>query len=107
MSIVETKNWQAYKHQAVEAQGATLLISGDVTIAGSAVEVSLVVSRRQDRSNNLNVDLVLEEQGPAVEGLTEKSVSLSLPGHQDVPFVHIIHEKKIVATIATIALSKD
>ena len=102
MNLVDSKNWKAHKNQMPSTDGPTLVVSGDVTVANSAVEASLKVSRRQDRSNALNLDLVLEEKGIGLTALTESSVSLTLPGYQDTPWIYIIHDNKMVAHITQI-----
>jgi len=102
MNLINSKNWKAHKNQMPSTEGPTLVVSGNVTVANSAVEASLKVSRRQDRSNALNLDLVLEEKGIGLTALTDKTVSLTLPGYQDTPWIYIIHDKKIVAHITQI-----
>lgn len=100
--LIDSKNWKAHKNQMPSTTGPTLVISGDVTVSNSAVNASLKVSRRQDRSNALNLDLVLEEVGGGWQAHTEKPVSLILPGYQETPWVYIIHDNKIVAHITQI-----
>lgn len=102
MKLIDSNNWKAHKNQMPSTTGTTLVISGDVTVSNSAVEASLKVSRRQDRSNGLNLDLVLEEKGIGLTALTDKTVSLILPGYQDTPWVYIIHDNKVVAHITQI-----
>lgn len=101
--LIDSKSWKAHKNQMPSTTGPTLVVSGDVTVPYSTVEASLKVSRRQDRSNALNLDLVLEDSGEiGLQVETETSVSLTLPGYQDTPWVYIIHDNKIVAHITQI-----
>ena len=102
MSLIDSKNWHARKNKMPSLEGSTLVITGEVTVANSAVEASLKVSRRQDRSNGLNVDVVLVEKGVGLSVLTEKAVSLTLQGHQDTTLVQIIHDGKVVGSVPQI-----
>ena len=102
MSLIDSKNWQARKNKMPSLDGPTLVITGDVTVANSAVEASLRLSRLQDRSFGLNVDLVLVEKGVGLAVLTEKSVSLTVPRYQETTIVQIIHDEKIVGSVLQI-----
>lgn len=102
MSLIDSKNWQARKNKMPSPDGPTFVITGDVTVANSAVEACLQLSRIQDRSLGLNVDLVLVEKGVGLAVLTEKSVSLTVPGYQESTHVKIIHDGKVVGSVLQI-----
>jgi hypothetical protein len=99
MNVIDSKNWSARINVMPSVEGPTLTVFGTVIVANSAIDVSLEPSRIQDRSLGLNVDLVLQERGHGLTALTDKSVSLSVPGHVNTTHINIIHDGKVLTRI--------
>jgi hypothetical protein len=99
VNVIDTKNWYARINKMPSPQGPTFMVSGTVIVANSAIDASLVLSQFQDKSLGLRVELILEDKGIGLTALTEKSVSLSVPGYADTTHVNILHDGKELVRI--------
>ncbi len=89
---IDAKDWYARINKMPGLSGPTLLVSGTVTVANSAIEPVLVESAIQDKSFGLRLDLITELKGVGLTVLTEKAVTFSQPSAYDVPHITIFHE---------------
>ena len=102
MNVIDTKNWYARINKMPGLQEPSFLISGTVIVANSAIEATLIMPAIQDKSLGLRLELVLEDKGIGLTVLTEKAVSLSLPGYSEVTHVQIFHDGKELLRIDNI-----
>jgi len=99
--IIETKNWSAQNDLMPSPDGGIFRVRGTVVVAHPGIVPVLTLSKMQDKSFALNVDLRLEEQGGAfIQVVTEKEVLLELKGdHSNVPWVTVIHDGQTLVRI--------
>ena len=92
--MTESKNWTA-------TQTDTLLrVEATVTVANPGVTPLLVPSRIQDKSSNLNLDLVLEEKdGVQLMVMTDKPVVFEKDFGYPVRLVVVLHDGKAIETL--------
>ena len=92
--MTESKHWTA-------TQTDTLLrVEATVTVANPGVTPLLVPSRIQDKSSNLNLDLVLEqEDGIHLAVMTDKPVVFEKDFGYPVRLVVVIHDDKAIETL--------
>lgn len=99
--FIESKSWTAQNDLMPSPEGSTFRVRGTVVVGHPGIVPVLSLSKIQDKSTALNVDLNLEVQdGFFLQVVTEKEVLLELKGnHTNVPWVTIFHDGRILARI--------
>lgn len=104
MNVIDTKNWYARINKMPGTEGPTFIVSGTIIVANSAVEATLVMPALQDKSLGVRLEVVLEDKGVGLTVLTDKAVSLSLPGYAEVTHVQVFHDEKELVRIDNIEI---
>ncbi|MDV9033070.1 hypothetical protein Q7C30_013270 [Pseudomonas sp. RAC1] len=92
--MTESKHWTATQTDRL------LRVEATVTVANPGVTPLLVPSRIQDRSSNMNLDLVLEqEDGIHLAVMTDKPVVFEKDFGYPVRLVVVIHDGKAIETL--------
>ena len=101
---IESKNWTAQIDRMPSTEGGTFRIRGTVVVAHPGIVPVLSLSRIQDKSFALNIDLNLETQeGTFLQVVTEKEVMFEYKGNNgNVPWATVFHDGQVVAKITDI-----
>ncbi|HKS15073.1 MAG TPA: hypothetical protein VJS90_18740 [Pseudomonas sp.] len=102
--IIESKNWTAQIDRMPSTEGGTFRIHGTVVVAHPGIVPVLSMSKIQDKSLALNIDLNLETQdGSFLQVVTEKEVVFELKvGYDNVPYATVFHDGQILVRIMDI-----
>lgn len=100
--IIECKDWQA-QHDKMPP-GTRLRVNGTITVSHPGIVPVLVKRRRQDKSFALALELELQQQnGNFIQVVCDKEVTFETQDeHGLIPRVDIIHDGKLIASIADI-----
>lgn len=100
--IIECKDWKA--HHDKMPPGTRLRVQGTITVSDAGIVPVLVKRRRQDKSFALALELELQQQdGNFIQVVCDKEVTFETQDeHGLIPRVDIIHDGKLIASIADI-----
>lgn len=100
--IIECKDWQA-QHDKMPP-GTRLRVNGTIIVSHPGIVPVLVKRRRQDKSFALALELELQQQdGNFIQVVCDKEVTFETQDeHGLIPRVDIIHDGKLIASIADI-----